>query len=170
LSQGNDAEVTVTAFLLTWNPDKFYWADEKIDQIVKQSRGGRSCAFHWTCSNSKKLRRGDRAFLIKLGRRGRGIFASGWLTTDAREVNDEDAFGPMGVEVAWDAIFDPRSPQALLDPEQLSSKQHWTPQNSGALIDKATLVALGQLWADHLSSPTFALSRAKSRAFVGASS
>jgi 5-methylcytosine-specific restriction protein A len=143
--------VTVNAFLLTWNPDKYQWADDHIDRFVKQSTVGKSCAFHWSCSNSKKLRRGDRAFLIKLGRHGRGIFASGWITTDAREVNGEDLFGPMGVDVDWDAFLDPRTSHALLDPEQISSDQHWTPQNSGASIDKTTHVALEQLWAAHLS-------------------
>jgi hypothetical protein len=65
-------------YLLTWNSAKGKWTlglEDSIDRVKEQ----RYCNEPWSCGNTKKIKRGDRVFLIKLGQNPRGIMASGWV-------------------------------------------------------------------------------------------
>jgi hypothetical protein len=56
------------AFLLTWSPLRY------------DSAGG-----GWPtpgAARGKQIRKGDRLFMLRQGREPRGIFGSGWATTD----------------------------------------------------------------------------------------
>jgi 5-methylcytosine-specific restriction endonuclease McrA len=141
------------AFLLTWNPAKFKdWDDAHLTKCAQRSSLGKSTAFRWSCANSTKPARGDRAFLMKLGTRGRGVFASGWITRGSYLAPSNDDFGPRKVDVDWDAFVDPRVPESLLDPTVLKGAQQWTPQNSGAEIASTVRPGLEALWAAHLTN------------------
>jgi 5-methylcytosine-specific restriction enzyme A len=142
----------VSAYLLTWNPAKFPWRPKEIVALAKQSSSGTPCEFEWSCSRSKKLTRGDRAFLTKLGKEGRGIFASGWITRGSYPVERDSDFGPEYVDVERDVFLDPRLDESLLDPTILPGNQHWTPESSGISIRPEIRDALELLWAKHLTA------------------
>jgi len=140
-----------SAYLLTWNPAKFDWADKYINKWVKQSASGTTFSFEWSCSNSKKPACGDRAFLTKVGGMGRGVFAAGWITRGSYPGEAGATFGPRKVDVDWDLFLDPRDSACLLDPTSLSG-QIWTPENSGNTIKPEIADDLELLWFKHCSS------------------
>src|SRR5689334_12029281 len=89
------------AYLFTWNPEKFQWEKRwpgELAQLAKRSRNSQAIELSWSCAKSTLPQRGDRAFFIKLGRYGRGIFASGWITRGSHDTEESD-FGPRGVEI-----------------------------------------------------------------------
>ncbi len=141
-----------SAYLLTWNPAKYTWRPKNIAALAKQSSLGKPCEFDWSCSRSKKLTQGDRVFLTKLGKEGRGIFASGWITSGADPAKRNSDFGPQRVDVDWDVFLDPRLYVSLLDPTILPGNQHWTPESSGISIRPEIRDKLELLWANHLTA------------------
>lgn len=144
------AHLMMSAYLLTWNPAKYDWATTEITNYAKQSASGVGPTFHWSCSHSKKPARGDRVFLMKLGKHGRGIFASGWMTRGSYPAAREADFGPQRVDVEWDVFLDPRLDASRLDPTVLTGEQHWTPEMSGTSIKPKVRDGLEMLWAGHL--------------------
>lgn len=139
------------AYLLTWNPAKFDWDEKDIASLSRRSAEGKTLRFEWSSGKSLKPAKGDRVFLAKVGRAGRGIFASGSLTRDAYE-GDGD-YG-CSVRARWDVFLDPRDTANLLDPPStdvpLFRKQMWAPQMSGTSIHDDVAVELEQAWTDHV--------------------
>lgn len=139
-----------SAYLFTWNPAKWDWDKIRPGDIARQvtkSRAGSKVLFDWSCARSKKPQRGDRAFLIKLGNKGRGIFASGKITKGSYE-SPKSAHGRC-VDIEFDVFLDPHDPRSRLAPNVITG-QHWTPQSSGAAIKPAAHAELEVLWAEHL--------------------
>src|SRR6266478_323715 len=66
--------------LLAWNPTRWPWKTFDEDIATFRRRGSYTDA--WSCGGSKRIRRGDRVFIIHLGREPRGIFASGVAASD----------------------------------------------------------------------------------------
>lgn len=129
----------MSAFLLTWNPA--YWDGE----ITNPS--------DWSCGNSKKVKPGDRLFLIRLGSEPRGIVASGHSLTDAFE-DDE---GILRVRMAVDTLLD-------LDTEEIFSREslvalnaglaqpmNWSARISGTQIPEIVAGRLEEAWITFLS-------------------
>ena len=141
----------MSGFLFTWNPKHFDWDEAAIARCVAASRRGLATRWEWSCARSHKPRRGDRAFLTKLGKLGRGIFASGTVVAGAHPAPPDSDFGPMQVLVSWDAFLDPGDTPARFDPSRIAH-QHWTPESSGSQIDHRALAMLEARWADHLAS------------------
>src|SRR5262249_37088396 len=63
-------------YLLTWNPNNWPWRD--LEDQVGQTAGGRAVEDRWSCGNTKRIRKGDRLFLLRQGVEPRGIMGSGW--------------------------------------------------------------------------------------------
>lgn len=67
----------MTAFLLTWNPTRWQWAD-----LAEHARGvheGRQALLRWSCGRTKDMPIGSRVFLLRQGEEPKGIVASGWV-------------------------------------------------------------------------------------------
>ena len=61
----------LTAFLLSWNPDRFSW--NSLSQEIEQLRNGESVRERWSCGNRTDLPVGSRIFLVRLGQAPKGI-------------------------------------------------------------------------------------------------
>ena len=80
----------MSSWLLTWNENKFDWRDDSNDdddyeQICKKSEKGEVIIIEWSCC-SKKIKRGDEVFLIRLGKKPRGIIAHGVVIENVIQV------------------------------------------------------------------------------------
>jgi 5-methylcytosine-specific restriction enzyme A len=64
------------SFLLVWNPKNWKWLN--LRDAVDKVRAGKSYEDRWTCQ-SKKVRIGDRFFLMRLGSPPKGIIGSGQI-------------------------------------------------------------------------------------------
>lgn len=70
----------MNTFLFTWNPSVWSW--NHLEQSIEQLNKCGYVSEAWSCSSFKKVRIGDRAFLVKLGIESKGIIASGTITSN----------------------------------------------------------------------------------------
>ena len=142
-------------FLFVWNPKNWDW--EKLsDQIKEIESRGRS-AESWTVQSHKKIKPGDRVFLVRVGLDPKGIMASGYVVSDSyfdKHWNGSDKLTPH-VWIEFDAILDPEQ-KTLLSLETLNlafpRKDKWTPRSSGVEIDQAVVGNLESAWFDVLAT------------------
>jgi 5-methylcytosine-specific restriction enzyme A len=128
------------AYLFAWNskPEMF---DDYIDCIEEFEKTGK-CILGWRC-NTKKIRPGDRIFLIKIGKHPKGIIGSGIALTDPAD---------GGIEIELDTLLN--SDKHILNITYLQkgplSKQNWTPQVNGVSIRSGLVQKLEEKWSDFL--------------------
>jgi len=140
-------------FLFSWNPIKFSWPE--IGEQAELLRNGGKVEESWTCASHKKVKPGDRAFISIVGVKQRGLFASGYISSEpfiGRNRKGNDAYRVM---IDMDVLLDPFSESILtLDILALGrmEKQLWTPQASGILIRPELVEELEALWQDFLST------------------
>ena len=121
----------MTTYLFTWNPARWNWT--YLQKSIAKVRENGYCSEPWSCGVTKRITSGDRAFLIKLGDKKRGIVASGWVSSNVyqdRHWNTESkSKTALYVDIDWDTILDPDV--NILPRDWLSSgaylKMHWEP-------------------------------------------
>jgi len=157
----------MTTYLFTWNPERWNW--KYLQGNISEVKENGYSTEPWSCGVTKKIHKGDRAFLIKLGKTQRhksndskkGIVASGWVVSGCYEADhwDKDANArgksALFVEIDWDLILDPQ--KEIFPIEQLSvgvyRDVHWTPQASGMHIPENVAEQLEKDWAKFLNRP-----------------
>lgn len=150
----------MNTYLFTWNPKQWQWKDLALR--ANENASGRIVSERWSChANSKRIRKGDRAFLIRLGEEPKGIIASGWVTSEAKlgiHWNQDKADRgeqTFFADCEWERLLNP-----LVDaPLTLSrlkngklSAMRWTPQSSGVLIPAEIAEELERAWAEHIGT------------------
>lgn len=145
----------MATFLLTWNPQRWSWDD--LQDYVQAVQGKKLPKVRWSCGNNQRIQKGDRLFLIRLGREPRGIFASGWAVTDVfrDEHWNKNAARPYAwnIEMKLDALLDPEH-ELILSRTQLNegvlAKMHWDSQVSGVTIPEEVAEELEKVWVQFL--------------------
>lgn len=133
----------MSAYLLVWNPKAWEWED--IDsEIEKVSKIGKFEKF-WSCGVTKKIKPGDRLFLVKVGTQPKGIIAAGYATSNV--ILDEE--GTLRVHGEFDTLLHPER-DTILGMDILTtgdlSVQNWTPQASGQSIKEEIINELEEKW------------------------
>ena len=148
----------VNTWLLTWNPTKWDWDD--YDEVVSLSRIGKGYLIGWNCAN-RHAQVGDRVFMVKLGDPStpRGIFASGYITSDFWEgehFDDSKDNTIMYVDVVLTKVLDYRSDNIITIDElkQRFPEQSWSPQASGISIKVDAARWLIEQWDRPNASPS----------------
>ncbi len=150
----------MNTYLFTWNPKQWQWEDLALR--ANENASGKIISEQWSChANSKRIKKGDRAFLIRLGEEPKGIIASGWTTSDPRRDlhwNEEKAARGEKTFFAgceWERLLNPfvDAPLSLsrLQTGKLTA-MHWTPQSSGVLIPVEIAEELERIWAEHIGA------------------
>lgn len=147
-------------YLLKWNPERF--PAEKFQEYFESFERGEQ--LHWGCGNTKRIEEGDRFFLIKNGKEGRGIIGSGRIVStpyqgthfnDLKAKNGDDA---LYVDVRFDYLLKPGGAIPVyrheLDSPELSSSV-WDAQGSGKTIPPSIALALEGLWASRVEVNEF---------------
>jgi len=141
------------SYLLAWNPNRWQW-----DNLTEESRGvknGDLIHIRWSCGRSRRIEKGDRAFLIRLGQDPRGIFASGEIIVGSYEDEHwEESSAAAGrtsmyVKIQLDTLLDPEV-DAILPRELLRDSfpsMHWDTQMSGVSIPDRVAAELEMIWA-----------------------
>jgi 5-methylcytosine-specific restriction protein A len=146
-------------YLLTWNPKNWNWKElEKTVQRIRRHPQA-EVRDQWSCARSHQIKKGDRLFIMKQGREPRGIFGSGWATTDAfkdEPWSDRSQSGfCMYVKLKWDALVDPNA-EPILSREELNrryqNEMNWDVQSSGTRIPDTFADDLESFWAEFLAS------------------
>jgi hypothetical protein len=147
----------MNTFLLSWNPDKS--SQQDFSDEYKKFTGGASVVKTWSVTRNSKPGPGDRFYIIKLGKKGRGIFGSGEIMTPPKELPHYDPeLAKQGkmlkyCDIQFDRLVDGGS-QTLIGMEELEGinretgiEQHWSAENSGIQINESILVNLEKLWS-----------------------
>lgn len=150
----------MATYLLTWNPKRWSW-DSLQDEVDELNEKG-FVKFNWSVGVSKRVKRGDRVFLIRLGEEPKGIIGSGWAESDVFEAEhwDESAreVGKYAryVDVRFDKLLNPDD-EAILPRKELDhlGEMHWDSQISGIQIPDVVANRLENFWADFLGSDRF---------------
>jgi len=164
----------MTTYLITWNPNRWHWHDlqDNVKEIAEKG-------FHlgnWSTGVSKKIQRGDRLFLIRLGKEPKGIIGSGWAESNVYEDEHwEDSAYEAGkyaryVHVRFDVLLNPDlNPRDILPRKKLNDlgKMHWDSQGSGIKIPDDVARRLEDAWADFLSTKSQPLPVAEPSAIEG---
>lgn len=143
------------AFILTSNPDHWDWADYDQDDAIAVTRRGETYETDWsTGPRTKLIDLSERAFLLRQGRRGRGIVASGRFVSPVYQAEHWDGSGAVGnyADVAWDTVLDPEDALPTTELQSALPEQDWAPQSSGTQVRPSVLPPLEKLWREHLDA------------------
>lgn len=154
-SPATTADKNISTFLFTWNPQKWNWTDlkESIDHLDNVGYVVRQ----WSCGNSKNIKKGDRAFLVRLGEEPRGLMGSGYAKSSCYIAPHWD--GTVGktanyIDIEFDILINPEK-DILFDKDALDNVdpnkiQKWFPQQSGISIKPEIVSSLESKWFDFI--------------------
>lgn len=141
----------MNTYLFVWNPKQWSW--DNFEPYVEQFRETGYLTLNWRCQ-TKQTRRGDRAFLVKVGTNPKGIFASGYISSleSFKTKESTDNHFVNRVAINFDVLLDPLG-DMLLPIELLQQgfpAQKWNPQGSGISIKRQIVEELEKMWFDLL--------------------
>lgn len=140
-------------FLITWNPDKWTWAE--LAECVDAVQAGTPRLERWSTGQRKDIEPGDRLFLLRQGKEPRGIVGSGWASSGVFQAPHwgDPARLANYVEFRFDRLLDadvdlPLATPFLQEQPDLADV-HWAPQGSGILVPDNAAASLEAFWASH---------------------
>jgi hypothetical protein len=140
----------MNTFLFAWNAKKWPWPE--IDEAISALHRGEEVIEPWRVAAYKRIRPGDRAFMVHVGMEPRGIFGSGSVAS-LPYLKGESHVHLVDLKV--DRLLNPAKEQILtLDILAIGqlAKQMWTPQGSGILIQPDLVEELEAVWEDFLQN------------------
>lgn len=147
---------SMATYLLVWNPNRWHWAD--LADVVQRVGRGEPVVSRWSSGSNRRIAPGDRVFLIRLGRKPKGIIGSGTvIVAPYEDIHWEPEKARLGkhtryIEFQFDALLDPESEPILwrerLKSEAPFSSMHWDTRSSGVRIPDDIAVVLEQAWSD----------------------
>jgi 5-methylcytosine-specific restriction protein A len=140
----------VNTFLFAWNPKKWKW--ENLSEAAIEANQTGKYIDNWSCGNIKQIKKGDRAFLIKLGKHPKGIIGSGFVVSDIYKEKHWDKERAMkNIKVnKVDIEFDVLSEIPIINDDELKVEmfkgQIWYTQMSGISIKESIAKELEKIW------------------------
>ncbi|HEY4323015.1 MAG TPA: HNH endonuclease [Mucilaginibacter sp.] len=148
----------MNTYLFAWNPDKWdwisleqKWGQLNLEQSILQLTETGHLTEKWNVQKYKSIQIGDRAFIIRLGKQPKGIFASGFVSSNPFFSKHYADDGKMvyRVTIDFDVLLHPEK-ESILTLDILNagklSRQHWTPQRSGITIKSELVDELEAVW------------------------
>lgn len=137
----------MVTYLLTWNPSECAWED--LADSSRKVKSGRSISICWSCGNTKRIKEGDRIFILRQGIEPKGICASGIAIESSFKALNWKGNLSQFIECKFDTLLNPDTdkilPRHLLD-EPPFSGVHWNTQRSGISIPDTVAAELENLW------------------------
>ena len=154
-------------YLLTCNPDKAYkWED--LRDCIDDVRDHGFYATSWSCGRNRRITAGDRVFMMRQGHGSgerRGIFASGWATSDVYQQEHWDEaearkgklalYVPVRLDVLLDSDSEPILARSVLKEGSLAGGP-WDARTGGFEIPGEIAAELERAWACLLASKNLA--------------
>lgn len=143
------------AYLFGWNPVKWAWAD--IDDDIAKLKAKGKLEESWSVASYKTIQSGDRAYIMRLGKEPKGLFASGHVSS-APYMAFRNGRHYRRVNIELDIMLNPDK-QPILTLDKLKSgrlaDQNWTPQASGISIKPYLVDELESVWLNFLDHHNF---------------
>jgi hypothetical protein len=140
------------AFLFGWNPIKFKW--ENIDGDIIKLKATGQLVDNWSVASHKTIQPGDRAYVVRLGLEPKGIFASGFISSEPY-VAFRKGRHYYRIDISFDVLLNPdKEPILTFDILKTGNlaEQTWAPQASGISIRPQLVDELEGVWQDFLTS------------------
>jgi hypothetical protein len=140
------------AYLFGWNPLKWPWED--LDNDIKKLSQTANLKDNWSVVSHKSIQPGDRAYIVRVGVEPKGIFASGFISSQPYQAfrNGRTYYR---IEITLDVLLHPGKEQ-ILAMEILKTgslaEQNWTPQASGISIKPQLVDELEGVWLNFLGT------------------
>jgi 5-methylcytosine-specific restriction enzyme A len=147
----------MATYLLTWNPEKWDWSEPSLDEEISKLKIQGHLTDRWSCGNTRKIVHGDRLFILRQGRKPRGIFASGWAASPCYQDYHWDGSDrpALYIDIDFDVLINPEK-EPILERLRLNdgnlSEMHWDTQMSGISIPNEIAFNLEVVWANFLSN------------------
>lgn len=130
-------EKWMSAYLYTWNPNRWHWADQA--EAIYRVNNGDPYEMYWSCGNTKKIVVGDIFFLMKLGVEPKGIIGCGYISSSPYSLPhwDEDKASEGKTALRTDLLFKSLSEDPIIPLSVLSRRFpdfRWTPEAGGLTI------------------------------------
>ena len=142
----------MSAYLYTWNPNKWNWKD--FQYAVYCVNNDEPYDRRWSCGNTKRIAIGDLFFLMRLGVEPKGIIGCGdILSIPCKEAHWDQEKSAKGKAILYtDLLFCTLSENPIFPIEFLQDRfsgYNWTPQASGVSIpDKIASELLSTIQSD----------------------
>ncbi|MBL8091995.1 MAG: EVE domain-containing protein [Anaerolineales bacterium] len=140
-------------YLFAWNSKLWKWND--ISKMGNDVKNGKNVFDRWGTGTSKKIQKGDKFFIIRLGEEPRGIFASGQVTSDVYEDihwrKEKSSIGKTAnyVKIKYDVLLNPEKdvilPREILQQPPFS-QINWDIRMSGIQIPDSIVKKLETIW------------------------
>ena len=118
-------------FLFTWNPNNWDW--DYLPEAVSEANSKGYYREKWSCISHRRIKIGDRAFLMRLGQAPKGIMGSGIVVSDPFEgLHWDPEKAKKGEKVhRVEIVFDVLNDVPVIDEDALAtgklSKFNWLP-------------------------------------------
>jgi len=161
----------MNTYLLIWNPSKWDWY-YLSEAIVKVNTEGFFIDY-WSCGRTKKIKRGDRFYLMKLGYKikNKGLIASGIILSEPYELlhwNEEQAKqGKTALRV--DILFEVISDIPIIKDDELLKKFqefNWFSQSSGIHIPDDIAESIDNVWIERTKKEPILLNDRNFKTFI----
>lgn len=159
-SNKSSTEQNLNTYLFTWNPNKWDWSE--LEDNIQDLKSIGYFERRWSCGNSKRIKKGDRVFLIRLGKEPKGIMGSGYAKSTFYTAPHWD--GSSGktanyINIEFDILLNPVKDK-LLDYDSLAEIdqngiQQWAPQQSGISIKDEVLESLESNWFNFITENSY---------------
>jgi 5-methylcytosine-specific restriction protein A len=153
----------MATYLLVWNPKRMEW--KALPSEASQVKDGKPHRMRWSCGVTKRIQRGDRVFLIRLGDEPRGIFGSGTVVKGSYKgkhwMEEKAKLGKKAwyIKGEFETLLDPKKDKILLR-KQLDKAPlagvNWSTQSSGITIPDEIAVKLEEVWAKIINTKNVA--------------
>ena len=141
-------------FILKWNPAISSVSMEDMRLAITDAWDSLDSDFNWSVYEWEKAKKGDRVFMLRVGRGKTGIMASGYFSSDPYE--DDDWRGSDEKrhysEIIFDFMLYPLG-NKILDPKTLQKEipsVDWKGGHSGILITEEESCKLEKVWNNFL--------------------
>ena len=143
----------MNTFLFIWNPKKWTW--KNLDENIEILRNAGYVSETWSCISHKKIKVGDRAFLLRLGKKPKGIIGSGFVASPPfldKHWSGENKL-IYKVIIDFDVLINAEK-ERCLDLDTLAqgnlAQQKWISQASGISIKPDLTSELENVWFSFL--------------------
>lgn len=142
-------------FILKWNPAISSVSMDDMKWAVEDAWNSLDSDFNWSVFEWEKAEKGDRVFMLRVGRGKVGIMASGWFASDPYEGDDWRGTDEKRhyADILFDVMIYPQR-NKILDTKTLQAEipsVDWKGGHSGVVISEEEATQLESVWKRFLT-------------------
>lgn len=140
------------SFLLTLDPDQWFWSPEDEQAVIARTAAGASVRESLSAGGRRHgIEPGDRVFLLQKGAGARGVRGIGRVSSRIYQGEhwDDPQRQANYIDIDWDVIL---SPDEMIELARLTQEvpgYGWNPQRGGVELHEPMAGQLDELWVQH---------------------